>query len=762
MSTVFAERPRFFEGQFLGADDLESFLTYAREHVARHQLGAHTWGVIAGLELVAGTSATGDPEYFLAPGVAVDGYGRLLVLSTPFKLTTDLFAAQPSGSVDVWVRHEDTPYDGSRPGFQTCDCSDEFSRVAESLVVEVGPRGSIAARQSGIVVGEDGFTDAREALGHHLPGQPIACDGSVAAQIFPAEDDPDLWLIPVGQVPWNKLAGAFTAASEADLKASRIARRHAGIVAEHLYPSAGVLRLRPRFSARQAGLTTDQICATDTIQEGDLVSCGGELTFREMIWLESHVRFRRDARLYGGTLEFQDGAGTDYLADGVPLAMRRRPERNEHHGFDLQVLLGQRKNADGPTRLTVCKATVSGADPCSMTYTVTEPGVYVQEDAKVGIGTTGTLLSLPLTIRAVGDNGDLLGLEAADGTLAWQLNLGPNGNGLNITGPDPTTSFLFVESSGDIGIGTLDPQAKLDIRSLPAPGVGNALGAGKWLQVGDGDDKGRVWLQYGDQAAPLLVMSDLDDPARVQFQQIGSGTETGPQFSSWIGHARNNSADLAVMGAPLGIGTLVPFTTLTVLGSLGFKAGGEPMIYIHETGTANSERMVLAHSPAFRDWGLSYRDSTDAFVFLGDGNVAMAVDLAGRRVGIGTATPADALEVRGNVRLGGAGDHFAVGCPDNLRMVAGRVAANGTLQSGAGYSVSRTSTGQYQVSFSNAFTQTPVVVATAVDATNDDNFLTIVGANGSGFQLRMKDDDHSADADFQDSAFNFIAMGPRA
>ena len=52
MSTVFAERPRFFEGQFLGADDLDAFLRYAREQDARHMLGAHTWGIVTGIELV--------------------------------------------------------------------------------------------------------------------------------------------------------------------------------------------------------------------------------------------------------------------------------------------------------------------------------------------------------------------------------------------------------------------------------------------------------------------------------------------------------------------------------------------------------------------------------------------------------------------------------------------------------------------------------------------------------------------------------------
>src|SRR5690606_36502143 len=105
---------------------------------------------------------------------------------------------------------------------------------------------------------------------------------------------------------------------------------------------------------------------------------------------------------------------------------------------------------------------------------------------------------------------------------------------------------------------------KLDIRSVPAPG--DALGTGKWLQVGDGGDAGRVWLQYGfdGQLAPLLVMSDLDDAARIQFQQIGNGAETAPQFASWVGQARQGSSDLALMGGSVGVNTTLPFRRLHV------------------------------------------------------------------------------------------------------------------------------------------------------------------------------------------------------
>ena len=754
MSTVFAERPSFFEGQYLGADDLTALLKYARESNARHLLGAHTWGVVSGIELVEGTSPTGEVEYFLTPGVAVDGYGRMLVVTLPFKLTTDLFAQQPTGTVNIWIRYEEAPFSGTRAGFQSCECSDAFARVAESVAVEVGPRVTVDQRESGVVVGDQPFVDAREVLGDLLPDRPLACDGSVAAQTFPDAETRSLWLIPVGRVPWNKAGNSLLSSTEADRKASLVFRRVAGLVTGHIYPASGVIRLRPRWSARQGGgISTDQICAASAIKEADLVTCNGQLSFREMIWLEGHSRFTGDARLYGSRLEFQEPQGTDYLNGGVPLAVRRRPDRNEHQGFDLQVLLGAPQGTDGPTRLTIGKATVQGANPCALDFQF-EPGVYVQQDAKLGIGTLNSLLSLPLTIRAIGDTGSLVGFEAADGSLAWKINFGKNKNGLNVTEPDANPDLetrLFIRSGGDVGIGTLSPEAKLDIRKVPAP-TGNALGAGKWFQVGDGNDTGRMWLQYGDQLAPLLVLSDFDDPPRLQFQQTGTGQETGPQFFSWIGHARNNSADLALMGGNVGVGTVQPFRRLHVEASeihsggagAGFSFGNREDGAIE--GPANGERWL---------WY-----STGRVARLWSGGDKLYVTPAGN-LGIATATPAERLDVRGNIKLGANGDFFGIGCLDNIRMVAGRVSDSGGQQSGSGFSVSRTDEGRYRVTYDNAFSSTPVVVASLVDSMNQDNFLTVVSSDANGFQLHSKDDEPGADASYQNSGFNFIALGPR-
>src|SRR5262249_41595790 len=160
------------------------------------------------------------------------------------------------------------------------------------------------------------------------------------------------------------------------------------------------------------------------------------------------------------------------------------------------------------------------------------------------------------------------------------------------------------------------------------------LGSNKWVQIGEGGDAGRVWWQYGSQLAPLYVMSDFDDPPRMQFQQIGSGSEIAPQFQSWIGHARQLSSDIAI-------------------------------------------------------WG-------------GNG-------------GIGTATPAEKLEVRGNLKLGANGSEFALGSPDNLRLIAGSVPEAGAAAGNGWTAAHGAGAGVYRVTFTSPFAAPPVVTATLVD-----------------------------------------------
>lgn len=756
MDTVFAERPHFFEGQYLGADDLRSLLDYLREQAARQRLATHSWGIVSGIEIVQRSDPAGAIEYTLTPGVAIDGYGRLIAVLAPTRLEAALFALQPSGLVNVWIRHQEASAGGVRRGFEVCDATDAFSRVSEGFAVEVGLRNTLAQRESGVEQVGASFVDARDALGDSLPGKPVALDGSVAAQLFPTEDDPSRWLIPVGRVPWVQGApGSFAAADDTARKMSLIFRRHAGVVAESIVAASGLLRLRARWTEREAGKSNDQLAAAQAPRERDLQACHGRIEPTEPIWLEEHTRLTGDLRLLGQRVEWQAALGTDYASQGVVMALRRAEAANALKGEDLQLLLGA--PVQGPTRFVIGQAALHApaADPCRADFDFTA-GVVVQSDAKVGVGTADTALAHPLTLRISGAQGQALALQSAAGSVQWQINTLPGASGLNITQADATASNLFIAPSGRVGVATSAPEAKLDIRAVPAP-QGNPLGGGKWLQVGDGGDGGRMWLQYGSQLAPLMVLSDLDDPSRIQFQQTGTGTEQAPQYQSWIGQARGGSPDLALSGGRVGIGTLVPERLLHVE-SDEVHTGGQRAGYSFASrgagfveGGGNGERWVL-----YADGGVAR---------LWSGGDKLAVDASGR-MGIGTVAPTERLDVRGNVRLGATANYFAVGSPQNLRMICGRVTESGNA-SGDGWScthVGAADSGLYDVSFAPAFSATPVITVTLVDPMSNDNVICLNSVSSSGFRVVIRDINPAGSdgTSSQDSAFNFIAVGTRA
>lgn len=755
MSTAFAERPQFFEGQYLGADDLQVLLDYCRDQIRRHLLGSHTWGVLAGIDIVYPPQPDGSTQAFLTPGVAVDGYGRAVVVAAPYPIDAGALAGQPAGEVTVWLRWRQTLGGGVRAGFEVCDASDAFERYVEGFSLEFGERPVVSGRESGVRVGDFAYTDAREAPGDWLPGQPLALDGAVPAQAFPGIDDLDRWLIPVGSVLWT--GGALAAPTETSRKGSRLKRRLAGWVGESLSAADGLLRLQPRFTARAAGSSADQLAAAAQPALTDLVYCKDDTDktaprFREPIWLEADTRVRGQLRHYGTRTEWVDSGGTDYAAGGLVTALRRNA-KSAVNGAELQVLLGAAAGNTGPTRLAVGSATPQApADPCAPEFDCTV-GCVIQSDGRVGIGAIDAALAVPLTIRASGANSDTLALQKKNGTLAWQFNLGATEGGLNVTQTDPTKTNLYIAANGNVGIGTTAPEAKLDVRALSSPNP-SSLGMAKWLQLGNGSnpDEGRVWFQYGPALAPLLVMSDFANPPRVQFQQTGSGSETAPQFVSWIGQSVAGRDDLTLQAGCVGINTTAPKRALHVEGELHSGGSG--------AGYSFSDRNTgFVNAPTNGERWVWWASGGTARLSSGDDKLGITRD---GRLGIGTVTPSTKLDVNGSIRLGSGNRYYAVGGLDDMRIIAGSV-SDGTSGNGSGWSMVRTATGTYSITFNGAFAGTPVVVATPLNANNNDNVITVRGVTAAGFSVVIKDATDPSDEDKPENcSFNFIAYGPRS
>jgi hypothetical protein len=108
-------RVHYFEGQFLRTQDFNDEQGY---HVAmhrRHNIAHHTWGIVSGLELVQN-----EGSFFVESGMAVDGYGRELVLPQKTPLSLSAFVDKNSKALEVWLVYDRTGTDKPPAGYAGC------------------------------------------------------------------------------------------------------------------------------------------------------------------------------------------------------------------------------------------------------------------------------------------------------------------------------------------------------------------------------------------------------------------------------------------------------------------------------------------------------------------------------------------------------------------------------------------------------------------------------------------------------------------
>jgi hypothetical protein len=146
------ERPNYFEGQILGAEDLSAGLDYNRFALARHARYAHTPGIAAGLKLQAGqpkktVRGTAYVEVTVTPGVAIDGSGREIVIPSPHRLDEDLIAGVAVGDTDEYDDKKGPCYpvfliglDEAAPGGAR-GAGTEAPRVSERAEIRLGRPG---------------------------------------------------------------------------------------------------------------------------------------------------------------------------------------------------------------------------------------------------------------------------------------------------------------------------------------------------------------------------------------------------------------------------------------------------------------------------------------------------------------------------------------------------------------------------------------------------------------------------------------------
>ncbi|OLB36166.1 MAG: hypothetical protein AUH11_12085 [Acidobacteria bacterium 13_2_20CM_57_17] len=332
MATDEILRLHYYERQYLGAADLEDQQAYLRDMRRRHNIGHHTWGIVAGLLLVEEPVA-GDPtavDLFIQPGMAVDGFGREIIVMAPVKLDPQLFEAFANQQHrSVWIRYDQEFANQAKGGFAQCAGTIQFGRIQETYKIVIDP---------GTHTHDDVTVNGKKE-DPTSTDLPIPTDDSIPYQEFPDDNNQPLWLIQLGWVNWDGVGLKFIPTNPP----SRLTddRSYVGAVAETIYGPVPVPAApdpasdAPRFFIQPRILPVDPDTA-------DFAEIKGRLQ------VDGRIIAMKDVMLHGGQLHFKDTGGGD---PKIPLWMQRTSGPSGA-GTDLHVHIGD-DPADDKVRLSI-------------------------------------------------------------------------------------------------------------------------------------------------------------------------------------------------------------------------------------------------------------------------------------------------------------------------------------------------------------------------------------------------------------------------
>lgn len=535
-------RPRFYEGQYLSADDLTAAVDYGRTQLARTMLATHRWGIALGLDLTETSGPNNSVTVSIEPGWAIDGYGRPLLVGEQVQLTGSMFTAfdaayVPAGPppppvvVDVWLAYDEVLADPPQPGFQTCDTSDSFGRVQESFRIEVGPRTTLASQRDPVEIAGISV-DAAQALTAFDPAAPQVVDADVPQQALPVATTAR-WLVPLGVVAWQPGApGSFAKRDATALTRHARSRTYVGTVARSIEAEAGHVTVHDR----SAPYSTDQ---------------SGEL-----LWVEGQLRTDDDIHVYQGSV----GLIADHAEDPVlPIELARTDDPGTGH-TDLNLVIGDK--SAGANRLVV------GPRTAPNTYT---ENLVVTDDGKVGVDVGSP--KAPLHVTA---DGIQLGDSATPTDNFYLQSNDDGGRGLRIYNKDigAGAHVATFTPDGQVGIGTTAPTAPLHVD--PVLGIrqgGQYLsGDNTWSSLtfnAHHDAANGTWV-FPDPATPAVTAEmDAADNGHPRFEVFATAPGNN---TSWISRLKvaGHTGDvlMGLAGGNLGVGTAAPAARLDVSGDV--------------------------------------------------------------------------------------------------------------------------------------------------------------------------------------------------
>lgn len=176
-------------------------------------------------------------------------------------------------------------------------------------------------------------------------------------------------------------------------------------------------------------------------------------------------------------------------------------------------------------------------------------GNLLVNNGRLGIGTS-TLNKEPLVIRARGTQEGLIAFEDPNGNKKWHIEQNFNGNtpGLNFVETGVKDFRLFIKAGGNVGIGTSNPQMKLEVNGdisvgSPNPDTTTKLNSygSKLHFLGANDNSDPVWIaRYNYNSDKTSLRINLSDNGNADQDRLEVGY-TAWENSTWNSNFYINS-----------------------------------------------------------------------------------------------------------------------------------------------------------------------------------------------------------------------------
>jgi hypothetical protein len=288
MAATGVERLRYYQRQYLGALDFEAEQAYHRDMRRRHNVGHHTWGIVTGLELVESEDPAGGVLVHLLPGLAIDGFGREILVLAPVPLEPSRFQGRPTGLREVWIRYREERAGTPAAGFDVCDEPGQRTRLREGYEILIDPEDP---RPDKVVVDGRGLSAPARRTPSSASAPTIPVDASVPYQELPAEGGADRWPVRIGSVNWDAAKGEMVKPA-----AGHDGRVYAGVVGAQLLAPGGQIVVGNRATTpKPPDKPNDLLVAIEGRMRVD-----GRLTARDSVQVDAGKLELRD-RLGGNS-----------------------------------------------------------------------------------------------------------------------------------------------------------------------------------------------------------------------------------------------------------------------------------------------------------------------------------------------------------------------------------------------------------------------------------------------------------------------------